>query len=99
MIVPSNLETLPSPPVHEAFPRPPLLRPRMSDEKFDGQDNLGSKEPAAYTPRSTEGDVEEGGPKPLMMALESQDMQMIAIASPSLLAPPPQGNLEKEQAI
>jgi amino acid transporter len=52
----------------------------MSDEKFDAQDNNGSKETAPYAvPQTAEDDVEEGAPRPLMRALESRHMQMIAI--------------------
>jgi amino acid transporter len=59
----------------------------MSNEKFNGQEKLGSDESAPYAPTQfAEGDVEEGRPKPLMRALESRHMQMIAIVSPSLSA-------------
>ena len=51
----------------------------MSNEKFDAQDDLGSKGPPTYGTQTAEGDIEEGGPKPLMRALESRHMQMIAI--------------------
>jgi len=56
----------------------------MSHEKSDAQDNLGSKDTAPYASPSSEEDVEEGQPKPLMRALESRHMQMIAIVSPYL---------------
>jgi amino acid transporter len=55
----------------------------MSNEKFDAQDDLGSKGPPTYGTQTAEGDIEEGGPKPLMRALESRHMQMIAIVSPN----------------
>ena len=70
----------------------------MSHEKFDAQDNLGSKETAPYITPSSEEDVEEGGPKPLMRALESRHMQMIAIVSPPLSPIYPQGSHKNEQA-
>ncbi len=67
----------------------------MSNEKFDDQDNLGSKDAAPYMAQSTEGDVEQSGPMPLMRALESRHMQMIAIVSSYLSPPFPQGKLKK----
>jgi hypothetical protein len=68
----------------------------MSDEKFDAQDNNGSKETAPYAvPQTAEDDVEEGAPRPLMRALESRHMQMIAIVSP----PPFAKELPKGQPI
>jgi amino acid permease len=70
----------------------------MSQEKFDAQENLGSKDIAAYTTPSSEEDVEAGGAKPLMRALESRHMQMIAIVSPSLSPIYPQGSHKNEQA-
>ena len=69
----------------------------MSHEKFDAQDNLGSKETAPYITPSSEEDVEEGGPKPLMRALESRHMQMIAIVSPLLSPALPQGTIKKNK--
>ena len=69
----------------------------MSHEKFDAQDNLGSKETAPYITPSSEEDVEEGGPKPLMRALESRHMQMIAIVSSIVITHSPPGNHKKEQ--
>jgi hypothetical protein len=67
----------------------------MSNEKFDVQDNLGSKdEPVLYT-TAAEGDVEEGKSKPLKRALESRHMQMIAIVSLSLFAPLRKGRLRR----
>jgi amino acid permease len=69
----------------------------MSNEKFDdGLDNLGPKELAPYAEQ--DGDV-DSGPKPLMRALESRHMQMIAIVSLSsspLLTKSPKGNTIKE---
>jgi hypothetical protein len=73
------------------------LRLRMSHEKFDAQDNLGSKDTAPYTSPSSEEDVEEGQPKPLMRALESRHMQMIAIVSPSLSPTLLQGTTKKNK--
>jgi amino acid permease len=71
----------------------------MAHEKFDAQVNLGSKDTAPYTtPSSEEEDVEVGQPKPLMRALESRHMQMIAIVSPSLSPTYLQGIHKKEQA-
>jgi amino acid permease len=70
----------------------------MAHEKFDAQVNLGSKDTAPYTTPSSEEDVEVGQPKPLMRALESRHMQMIAIVSPSLSPTHLQGTHKKDQA-
>lgn len=59
----------------------------MADEKFDAKDNQDSKELGSPVPQSSEEDVEYGAPKPLMRALESRHMQMIAIVSPSFSLP------------
>jgi hypothetical protein len=69
----------------------------MSHEKFDAQGDLGSKDVGPYVTPSSEEDVEEGGPKPLMRALESRHMQMIAIVSPSLSPTLPQGTTKKNR--
>ena len=70
----------------------------MASEKFDAQDNLGPKEAGPYAAQASDEDVEEGGPKPLVRALESRHMQMIAIVSPSFSPPLHPGNYEEEEA-